>query len=94
MSDIITYDLPSVIITYDLTGEQDLVKICMIKKGYKEKFPGDNTIIDLPDSTLFHSMKSSKQAIRDLKSCCEEYSVEIEKVVAIDFNPSNNKWAH
>jgi hypothetical protein len=83
----------SVIITYDLTGKQDDVKKCMIEKSYADHFSNAGIQVDLPASTLFHNAKSPQQAIKDLEDCCTKYNVEIEKVIAVEFDTRTNSWS-
>ncbi len=57
----------------------------MQKLGYYDHFinPNDPKTYWLPNTTMFHSRKSSDQAMNDLKAICRNLQVKLEKAVAV-----------
>lgn len=76
----------NVLISYDINKLHSSVKAALENLGYRENFrnPNDPKTYLLPNTTLWHSTKSSDQAMNDLKSVCRNLQVTLEKAVAVN----------
>ena len=74
-----------ILISYDINRSHTEVKRKLEEKGYLDHFnyEGESKTYHLPNTTLWHHKKSSSQALADLKSVCQMYSVVLEKAVAV-----------
>tara|TARA_Y100000815_G_scaffold167337_1_gene151910 strand:+ start:904 stop:1173 length:270 start_codon:yes stop_codon:yes gene_type:complete len=74
-----------IVISYDINKLHTEVKGRMESLGYSDQFnfKGQTKIYNLPNTTLWHSEKSSNQAILDLKSVCTSTGSALEKVIAV-----------
>lgn len=74
----------AIVISYDINKYHTDVKDAMIELGYSISWNYDNQpTYYLPNTTLWHSSKSSNQATADLKSVCSRLGVTLEKAVAV-----------
>ncbi|MEC7784797.1 MAG: hypothetical protein VYB38_15395 [Bacteroidota bacterium] len=74
-----------ILISYDINRSHTEVKRKLEEKGYLDhfKYQGASKTYYLPNTTLWHTKMSSSQALEDLKSVCQMYSVVLEKAVAV-----------
>lgn len=74
----------AIILSYDVNKDHTKVKDAMKLKGYSESwnYPGTKSY-SLPNTTLWHSAKSTDQAIADIKSVCLSLNVTLEKAIAV-----------
>ncbi|MBF4494454.1 hypothetical protein IR010_18055 [Flavobacterium sp. MR2016-29] len=75
----------TVLISYDINKSHSTVKAALENLGYHDNFKNSNdpkTYL-LPNTTMWHSNKSSDQAMSDLKSVCRSLQVTLEKAVAV-----------
>ena len=77
--------LGNVLISYDINKSHSQVKADMEKLGYFDYFsnPNDPKKYILPNTTLWHPIKSSDQAMADIKAVCKNLIVTLEKAVAV-----------
>lgn len=70
--------------SYDIDRLHTEVKDELIRMGYmiRWNYPGHQSY-ELPNTTVWHSNKSSNQAIVDLSTVCNILRVKIEKAVAV-----------
>lgn len=74
----------SVLISYDINKYHIDVKDAMINLGYRTSWNNDKQpTYYLPNTTLWHSNKSSNQSIFDLKNICIKLGVTLEKAIAV-----------
>ena len=75
----------NVLISYDVESGHKQVKDAMKELGYEEYWreTTQSPVFQLPNTTLWHSNKSSNQAIADLKGVCTNLRVKLEKAVAV-----------
>jgi len=75
----------TIVISYDIDTQHSQVKDKMKELGYSESFSfkGQTKDYYLPNTTLWHSNKSSDAAINDLKSVCKSLNVNLEKALAV-----------
>lgn len=74
----------AILISYDINKYHTDVKDAMIELGYSNSWRYDNQpTYYLPNTTLWHSNKSSNQAIFDLKNICTRLGVTLEKAIAV-----------
>lgn len=74
----------SIVISYDINRYHTDVKNAMINLGYSINWRYDNQpIYYLPNTTLWHSNKSSNQAMSDLNTICSRLGVKLERVIAV-----------
>lgn len=74
-----------ILISYDVNKLHTSVKEGLLKIGYMDnfKYQGETNTYYLPNTTLWHSKKTSSQAIKDLKKICNELGVTLEKVISV-----------
>jgi hypothetical protein len=75
----------AILVSYDVNKLHTLVKTALQNLGYHDNFKNANdpkTYL-LPNTTMWHSTKSSDQAMNDLKSVCKNLQVTLEKAVAV-----------
>lgn len=75
----------NVLISYDINKSHTQVKTALENLGYFNnfKFKNESKIYLLPNTTLWHSEKSSNQALSDLKLSCENLGVTLEKAITV-----------
>lgn len=74
----------AILISYDINRLHTEVKDAMVSNGYRISWNYTNQpTYFLPNTTLWHSNKSSDQAIEDLKIVCRRLGVTLEKAVAV-----------
>lgn len=73
-----------IIISYDVDSKHFDIKSEMKKNGYSEtwNYPNQQSHT-LPNTTLWHSNKSTDGAIADIKSVCSRLNVKLEKAIAV-----------
>lgn len=78
------FTIGEIIVSYDVNKLHVDVKNAMKLLGYNEKwnYPNDKSYY-LPNTTLWHSNKSSNQGISDLKIVCSRLGVSLEKAIAV-----------
>ncbi|SEO20376.1 hypothetical protein SAMN05444671_0699 [Flavobacterium sp. CF108] len=74
-----------ILISYDVSDKNKEVKDALIALGYKEswKNAGNEKIYHLPNTTLWHQSKSSKQGLVDMQSVCTNLKVKLEKAISV-----------
>jgi hypothetical protein len=90
-----------VIINYDLDGKHTAVKDAMKAKGYQDYFEYFKTVdgkrvkkkIELPNTTLFHSDKSTKSARDELNGVAKVNGSKVLYILALKFIPGEIEWA-
>ena len=80
-----------ILFSYDVNRLHADVKKSMSDMGYSDSFmfEGKSKTYYLPNTTLWHSKKSSNQAVDDLQGICNSLGVSLEKaigVLASEFN--------
>ncbi len=77
----------AIIITYDVPSKHVELKAAMKKMGYVDQIP-DSTckIIYFPNTTLYHSSKTSSEARDEVKATCTKLGIELERCVATLWN--------
>ena len=75
-----------VLISYDIDKSHVQVKRALELLGYRDsfKYKGDQKIYYLPETTLWHSEKSSNRAITDLQTISRNLKVKLEKAIAVN----------
>lgn len=74
----------SILVSYDVNKLHVDVKNAMKLLGYLEQWNYTNEKKHyLPNTTLWHSSKSSNQGITDLKTVCLKLGVTLEKAIAV-----------
>lgn len=75
----------NVLISYDVETGHTAVKDAMKALGYMETWKDGQTskVYQMPNTTLWHSSKSSDGAIADIKQVCASLKVKLEKAVAV-----------
>ena len=74
----------TILLSYDVNKDHNAVKSTLKAKGYNETWNyGSGPSYTLPNTTLWHSSKSSDQAIADIKNVCNTLRVTLEKAVAV-----------
>lgn len=77
--------LGAILISYDINKYHTDVKDEMINLGYRTSWNyTSKPTYYLPNTTLWHSNKSSNQAIADLKNICTRLGATLEKAVAVN----------
>jgi len=75
----------AILISYDINKQHTYVKDAMIILGYSTNWNyTSKPTYYLPNTTLWHSNKSSNQAMSDLKNICIRLGVSLEKAVAVN----------
>lgn len=74
----------NVIVTYDLSGANGPVKTTMMEYGYSKTFIFNGTIINLPETTLFHALKSPSQTLDDLVQACSMHGVRVTRAIVLE----------
>ncbi|GGB73217.1 hypothetical protein GCM10007424_11400 [Flavobacterium suaedae] len=74
-----------VLISYDINKSHTQVKTELESLGYSDNFKYKNGVhrYYLPNTTLWHSRKSSTQAMNDLKTVCKKLNVVLDKGIAV-----------
>lgn len=80
----------AIIITYDLSGQQGPVKETMKGNGYSATFyavdnsvkPPKRTLVNLPETTLYHNTKTVTQGQNDLLAAAKEHNVTVKRCVS------------
>jgi len=73
-----------IIVSYDVNKLHVDVKNAMKLLGYHERWHYPNgKSYNLPNTTLWHSSKSSNQGIADIKAVCLRLGVTLEKAIAV-----------
>lgn len=75
----------TVVISYDVDSRHVDVKNEMKKLGYADtwKYQTEVKTYSLPNTTLWHSNKSSDEAIADIKFVCSRLGVKLERAIAV-----------
>ncbi|MBS7234144.1 hypothetical protein KHA90_24385 [Flavobacterium psychroterrae] len=75
----------TILISYDVDRLNPEVKAGLIKLGYSDRwnYVNDNKIYLLPNTTLWHSSKSSDQGLVDMQSVCRSLGAKLEKAVSV-----------
>ncbi|WP_146106870.1 hypothetical protein [Polaribacter porphyrae] len=75
----------NILLSYDIKNKHNDVKEGLQELGYLDhfNFKGETKIYYLPNTTLWHSKKSSNQAMSDLKSVCRNCNVTLEKGIVV-----------
>lgn len=80
------------IVTYDIPIKHVEFKKEMFALGYKDQIPGINncTVIYFPNTTLYHSTKSSVTIREDAGNVCKKLGIHLERCIATQWGPD---WA-
>ncbi len=74
----------TILISYDINKYHTDVKDAMINLGYRTSWNYvSHPTHYLPNTTLWHSNKSSNQAMVDLKNICVRLGAMLEKAVSV-----------
>ncbi|MCD0475249.1 hypothetical protein LPB87_12670 [Flavobacterium sp. EDS] len=75
----------AILVSYDVNKLHIDVKNAMKLLGYREQwnYPNEKSY-NLPNTTLWHSSKSSNQGITDIKTVCLRLGVSLEKAIAVN----------
>lgn len=75
----------NVLISYDVNRLHPEVKSAMLQLGYSINWRETNNtpVYVLPNTTLWHTNKSSNQGIADIKAVCLRLGVTLEKAIAV-----------
>ena len=74
----------SILVSYDVNKLHVDVKNAMKLLGYREQWNYTNEkTYNLPNTTLWHSSKSSNHGITDLKTICSRLGVTLERAIAV-----------
>ena len=75
----------NLLISYDVNRFHTDIKDKMEKMGYSDsfKYKGETKLYYLPNTTLWHTKKSSDQAINVIKTVCRSLGVNLEKAIAV-----------
>ncbi len=80
------------VITYDIPDKHVEFKKMMFELGYKDQIPVTQNckVIYLPNTTLYHQLKSAEAARDDAKAICAKLRVKLERCIATQWGPN---WA-
>lgn len=75
-----------VLISYDIDKFHTQVKTALEKIGYADSWKNTNApkIYYLPNTTLWHTQKTTDQAMLDLKGACSGAGAKLEKAIAVN----------
>lgn len=75
----------SIVISYDIDSMHTEVKDALKEMGYSTSFryKDKKEIYELPNTTLWHTKKSSTQAMADLESVCLNFNATLEKAICV-----------
>jgi hypothetical protein len=84
-TDIMGTTVANLLISYDINKLHTQVKTALEKLGFHGSFKNknDSKVYQVPNTTMCYQTKSSDQAIKDLKSICNDSGVKLEKAVAV-----------
>ncbi len=81
----------AIVITYDINAKHVKFKKAMFQLGYKDKIPDTNCdIIYFPNTTLYHTSKTSETAREEARTVCKNLSIQLERCIATQWGP---QWA-
>jgi predicted Rossmann fold nucleotide-binding protein DprA/Smf involved in DNA uptake len=74
-----------VVLCYDVSDKNTQVKDALKELKYLDwwKKTSTNTIIEMPDTTVWHTAKTVSEAVKDLEDICKNLKVVPEKVTAL-----------
>lgn len=75
------------IITYDITDKHVEFKSEMFRLGYIDRFLDSNKIVYLPNTTLIHKTKDSRQCTEDARSISSKLLIKLERCISSQFGP-------
>ncbi len=73
------------IITYDLANKHTEVKEAMYALGYANRFYYETKYIYLPNTTLYHEIKTAATSRDELMAVCARLNANLERCVATRF---------
>jgi hypothetical protein len=75
----------TILISYDVNKLHPEVKAALEKLGYEDrwKITGQEKIYILPNTTLWHSNKSSNNGLTDMQSVCRSLGVTLERAISV-----------
>lgn len=87
----------AVITTYDVPSKHVELKNALFAKGYTDYVPhydqnGKAKKIYLPNTTVYHSTKTSKQATDDIEAICSQLRIKLERCVATIWKDWSAIW--
>ncbi|HEY4193934.1 MAG TPA: hypothetical protein VGM63_00245 [Mucilaginibacter sp.] len=84
----------AIIVTYDVPVKHVALKQLLFSRGYTDTIShfqdGKYLTIYLPNTTLFHPLKTSTQGRQDIKECSATLQIKLERCISTQWGPD---WA-
>lgn len=79
--------MAQVILTYDIDDEHIKFKKELKKLKYSDQIQGSKeSKVNLPNTTMYHSSKTAKEAREDAKAVAKKLQVNLERCIAIEIS--------